>query len=290
MERASWLVVIATVGMAFKGVWARLAYEDGATVASVLGTRLLWALPLFWLGVVGLFKLGIGRPARRPRPSELLIALACGALFLCAAICDFSAIDRIGAGLSRVILFSFPGFVVLIEAVLKRRWPSPRSVLGFGIAWAGLWLVGGLSRAQSAADLAGFGLALGSAVLYAVYLSIAQRVTHRLGGPLFAALSNTGATLLAAVLAPDFFRGGAMPGRASLWVGLMVVISTVLPFFLLFEGVRRIGAERASLLALLGPPVTLLAARLLLNETISGAQICGVGLVMVGVLVIKAGR
>ncbi len=290
MQRASWLVVIAAIGLAFKGVWARLAYQEGATVSAVLGTRLLWALPLFWLGVGALFKLGVAQPAQRVRAQEVVISLCCGALFLVAAVCDFSAIERIGAGLSRVILFSFPGFVMLIESGLKRRWPSSRSMLGFGIAWAGLWLVSGPRSGHSALDLTGFGLALGGAVLYAVYLSIAQRVTHRLGGPLFSALSNTGATLIACLVAPDLIRSGGLSGPAALWVGLMVAVSTVIPFFLLFEGIRRIGAERASLLVLIGPPVTLLAARLLLNESITGVQVCGVGLVMAGVLILKTGR
>jgi drug/metabolite transporter (DMT)-like permease len=73
-------------------------------------------------------------------------------------------------------------------------------------------------------------------------------------------------------------------------VTLMVVFSTVLPFLLLFEGIRLIGADKASLITLLGPAVTLLAAWLILDERLVLLQWSGFALVLAGMAVLQFGE
>ena len=209
------------------------------------------------------------------------MAFGCGVLFLLAQVCDFTAIEQIGAGLSRVLMFTFPGFVLLLDSAIERTRPARSAVLGFVVAWLGLLLVG---YEPEALALSGVVLALVGAAIYAVYMRLAQRATRRLGGPLFVALVNTSAAVLTVVCAPGLLvKAAAMPWGAVQWVVVMVLVSTVGPFFMLFEGLRRIGATRASLLTLLGPPITLVAAWAILGESISGVQLLGVALVLAGI-------
>jgi drug/metabolite transporter (DMT)-like permease len=56
------------------------------------------------------------------------------------------------------------------------------------------------------------------------------------------------------------------------------------------EGVRRIGASRASVISTLGPPATAIMAYKLTGEILSVGQLMGIGLVLVGVLALELGR
>lgn len=286
---AFFLVLLATVGFAFKGVVARLAFAEGASVAAVLVLRVALATPLFWLGARILRG---GEPVLESRRDRALAMLG-GATFLLAAACDFAAIARIGAGPSRVILFSFPGFVLLFDALRERSRPSRSDVRTFVIAWVGLLLVAapsGLRGLHGDAAL-GAACALAGAILYAGFLVICQTTTRRLGAARFAAWSNTGSALALLALAPWILAPGdlVLPAPAWTWIATLVAVCTVAPFFAFFEGVRRLGASRASLLALVGPPLTIVAAWLILDESLTAIQIVGAALVVGAVAVHRLG-
>ena len=64
----------------------------------------------------------------------------------------------------------------------------------------------------------------------------------------------------------------------------MAIVSMIIPVFLLNAGIRRIGSNKASLIASTGPISTILMAAIFLNESITLRQLLGTGLVLAGVL------
>ena len=70
----------------------------------------------------------------------------------------------------------------------------------------------------------------------------------------------------------------------------LVIFSTVLPLFLMAEGVRRVGASKASLISTLGPPATAIMAYELTGEVLTSSQLFGIGLVVIGVLALEFKR
>lgn len=281
-------VLAATVLFAFKGVIARVALETGITVVALVSLRVLLATPLY-LGI------GVAVARKTPRPPVpwrvRLEAMAVGAFFLAAAACDFSAIDRIGAGPSRVILFSFPGVVLVIEAIRLRAWPRRLEVFTFGLAWLGLVGVAapeGLG-ALHGRDLSGVLFALGGSVTYAMFLTASQRSMKVMGSVAFTAYSNVG-TAVALLVALPFVLGPEdldWNARGLAWLTLLVVACTVLPFLLLARGIERAGAGPASLLTLVGPPLTVVAAYFFLGERLVPVQIAGALLVLASISFLK---
>ena len=71
---------------------------------------------------------------------------------------------------------------------------------------------------------------------------------------------------------------------------LMAAFSTVLPIVLTSEGIRRIGASHSSIVASIGPIVTIFLGVLFLGEEITVLQLAGAGLVMAGILAISVQR
>ncbi len=272
------LVATATVAIAFKGIFARFAYLEGASVTELLLLRFVIATPLF-LVIARIFTLGQGRPGRNGWRGCLLA----GALFFIATLCDFTAIERIGAALSRVILFTFPIFVILLTALRNRKPPPTGQVALFILVYAGLWLVvmpsGPSTLAE--ADWEGIMWALGSAVAYAAFLVTSQVTMMRMGSMRFTALYNMVVLVMMVAYAVLIDPPQRWPSAATLqWGGLIAIFCTVLPFFLLFEGIRRVGASQASLITLAGPVITVVAAWWLLGESMTTVQWLGLAILV----------
>jgi len=68
---------------------------------------------------------------------------------------------------------------------------------------------------------------------------------------------------------------------------VLSVFSTVLPLWLMAEGLKRIGANQVSLVACIGPVSTIALAHFFLGEPVSAPQIAGAALVLGGILIIS---
>jgi drug/metabolite transporter (DMT)-like permease len=66
----------------------------------------------------------------------------------------------------------------------------------------------------------------------------------------------------------------------------MGVFVTVLPTFMIAEGIKRVGSGNASIIASVGPIFTIILSTTVLHEQISYAQIIGTLLVLSGVFLI----
>lgn len=285
-----WLVVTATAMFAFKGIFAVLAYRNGMSVLSVLVWRIAIATPFFWLGAA---LLGRRNRARWDRKAAFYAGLT-GLAFFVAAASDFFAIQRIGAGASRVILFSFPAFVLGLESLLGRHELRLRDLAVLLGAWVGIALValphgfGDFLRHEWSGAL----FALTSALSYSIFLVAGQRQLAILGSLRFTASAQTGAalglTLVYPFIAAQAPLSLASPGLG--WVTLMALLATVIPTFLMFEGMRSTGAAKASLLAFVGPVITVTAAWIVLGERFTLLQGVGALLVVAAVATHQLGR
>ena len=267
-------VLAATVAFAFKGVVAKLAYATGMGVPAFLVLRFAVAVPLFWIGARMLVKGGLGLTAR-----QWVLSSMTGFAFFLAAYTDLTAISLIDAGTSRLVLFTFPVIVIFLNAALERRPPRLRDILTFAVTYVGVAMAAlphGFA-ALTPTQLHGMAWAVASAVTYAIYLTASQRIMKEIGSARFSAASNTItlAAMVTLVGVTPGFDALTFPEVGIFWGVVNAIACTVIPFFLLFEGIRRCGAVRASLLTLSGPVVTAVAAWLILGETLSPIQVAG---------------
>jgi drug/metabolite transporter (DMT)-like permease len=68
---------------------------------------------------------------------------------------------------------------------------------------------------------------------------------------------------------------------------IMALFSTVLPLWLIAEGLRRIGPNQVALIGCVGPLSTMLFGQAFLGEHITLIQLAGAALVLAGVLIIS---
>lgn len=277
------LVAIATFGMAFKGIFARVVYQHGVSVDALLIWRFLLAVPLFWFGAAWLNR---RKPRVRLDRRQWGLCLLTGLLFFVSTWCDFHAIHQLGASISRMLLYLFPALVMVIQAMQSRRLPPRLRMIVFVGAWIGIALL--LLPGWEGGSVTGVGVAygLGAASCYAIFLTLSQGLMKHLGSVRFNQISNSFTLVfMALVLLPGIpLHELALSAPAMGWMLVLVVFSTVLPFFLMFEGVHRASASEAGIVAMFGPVVTVVAAiSLFPDERLGPVQWCGVVLVLVSI-------
>lgn len=298
VESGLLFVLSSALGLSLKGVWAKLAYASGFSVPDVLFYRAILSLPLVLAGA-----LALRRKTARPDPASPLpttsapatwarrhaplLAVLLGVFFALGMWLDFQAIARTGAGVSRVILFGFPSVVLFLDALLLRKRPTRRQLLGFGIAWLGLCLVavGAAGVLAGWSSLAPFLFPLGSMVSYGVFVWCSGELEPWIGAGRLTVLSNLATCAVVAAGAAFFTGAGASLPRTEplAWVGLMVLVSTLVPYYLMNEGIARLGAARTAVISMLGPPLTLVMGWLVLAEQVTSLQLLGAGAVLFGV-------
>ena len=67
----------------------------------------------------------------------------------------------------------------------------------------------------------------------------------------------------------------------------MAIFSTVLPTYLIAEAIKRIGANRTSLVGSLGPVFTIWLGWMILDEPVHWIQLAGAALVLGGVALVS---
>lgn len=272
---------------ATKGVIIKLGYAEGLDAVGLLALRMAFSVPVY--GVIGILALMRLSAANRPFPP--LRALATAALaglvgYWFASWADFVGLETISPEFERLILFTYPLFVVLFGAAFFGHKIRATPLAAFGISYLGLAVVfaadvsiGGRSVAVGAAWV------LAAALAFALYQLIAKPLIGVLGVQIFTCVSMIAAGV--GVLVQFLLTrspSDLLLNERTLAVGAAVaLIATILPSFLMAAALSRISAQANSTIATVSPVATLLLSAAVLGEVITWSDAAGTGLVILGV-------
>ncbi len=222
----------------------------------------------------------------------MLVAMGFVGYYLSSYL-DFLGLQYISAGLERLILFLQPTMVVLLSALFFKTAIRRHHAISLGLSYTGIALVFA-ANLQIATDpravLLGGGLVLLSALFYAFYMIGSGRVIPRVGAARFTGYASSAACGFAI---GQFFlmhrRVAALdqPARVYWLCVAMALISTVMPIWLMAEGIKRIGANQVAMISAIGPVLTIFFGWSILGEAITSVQIVGAALVLGGVLLVS---
>jgi drug/metabolite transporter (DMT)-like permease len=291
-QRGVWIgVACALAGsVAFSGkpVLVKAAYVHGIDTTTLLTLRMLFAAPMF-----ALMALWAGRMTESVTRREMAALAGLGFLgYYLGSFLDLAGLQYVSAGFGRLILYLYPTLVLLLSAAFLRQPLRAPQLLSLALSYAGIVLVFA-EEAQLGGDPAmtalGALLVFGSAVTYAVYLVTGSRLVHKFGSMRFSAYASLIATgfVIAHFMATRPLEALRAGGDVYLLVAVLAAFSTVLPLWLMAEGLRRIGASQVSLIGCIGPVATLAFAALFLGEAVTAMQVAGATLVLAGVLIIS---
>lgn len=273
-SRGRILVVSAAVGFGLMPIFARYAYAAGLSVPTLLLLRFTLAAGLLfgYLAATGRFAL----PSRRELGVLFLLG---GVLYAAQSLLYFTSVRFISPALTALLLYLYPAVVLALTAALTRTRPSASRVAAIIVSLIGLGFVLGSPTAISS----WFGVAcgIGAALVYSVYIVIGERIGATVSPmeatafvALFAAITFAGTGWATGSLRFDFDPTGWWPILA------VAVVSTVIAIGAFFAGMNIIGPVRASILSMVEPVVSVVAATLLLDESMTPVQFLGGAIVL----------
>ena len=247
--------------------------------------------------------------ATRPRSlrigrRELAFVAAFGVLGVALVqLFYFLAIHRLPIGVSLLIQYLGPALValfahfVLKERVRRRLWAALALALG------GLTLVVDLWRGVSLDGL-GVLFSLLSAATFAGYLLFAEHAVGRRDPVSLLCYGFLFASVFWAVVQPWWSFPFDVPGRSvsllgnlshlhlPIWALMlwMILLGTIVPFFLIVGSMRHITATRAGILAMVEPVVASVVAYGWLDERLGGVQLIGGAIVLGGIALAQTAR
>jgi drug/metabolite transporter (DMT)-like permease len=288
-------VIIAFTGaicFSTKAIFVKLAYRDtNVDAISLLALRMVFSLPFFMLAAY--WSSARSTNVKFTYRQWIMVALIGCLGYYISSLLDFLGLQYVSAGIERLILFVYPTLVLLMSSVFFKERIKPIQWLALIITYIGLFVAffheANISGEQYGNFILGSVLIFVCAFTYAAYIVGSGRLIPMVGATKF----NSYAMSFASIGVLIHF---AITTETSLlhydWLVyfyslLMALLSTVIPSFLVVQGIKRIGSDNAAIVGSIGPVSTLILAYFFLQEKISAFQIIGTAFILFGVLLIS---
>lgn len=271
-----------------KAIIIKLAYARGVNAEVLLALRMGLSLPIYL--AIGVFTYGQHVRRRRLLPSFRLVFRAAwiGALgYWLASYTDFLGLLYISAHFERLILFTYPGFVLLFGWLFLRQRVTFSTLMAVAVSYLGLLLIfaAGHEGASGRNMLMGALLVLSAAIAFAGYQLLAKPVIERMGSRQFTCVAMTGAASIAIAQALISQPIGSLVVEPAVFAYalLLAIGATVLPSFMLNAALHRISAQANAIIGTLSPVATIILAVVILGESFGWIDVIGTVLVLIGV-------
>lgn len=258
------LLVLGAVASVQLGAAAATTLFDDVGPAGTVLYRLAFAAAL-------LLAIWRPRPGRASR-DDLRLAAVFGVALAGMNLCFYAALDRIPLGIAVTLEFVGPLGVAL--AASRRT----TDLLWVVLAAGGILLLAGPA---GDADAIGILLALGAGGFWAAYILLSSRIGRAFEGGEGLALAMAVAAAL--MIAPGIADGGGeLLSPELLAVGAAVaVLSSVIPYSLELEALRRLAVGTFGVLMSLEPAVAAAVGLIALDQGLSATEVTGVAMVVV---------
>ena len=279
------LVLLGAICFSIKAIIIKLAYSVSIDPVTLLTLRMGFALPFFLM--IPIFYKRKGTEQRVSTRDYGKIALLGVLGYYVASIFDFWGLQYITAGLERLILFVYPTIVVLLSAAIFKKPITKNIIFALVLSYLGILIIFSDSEISSQKNiLLGATFIFVSAFTYAAYLVGSGSLIPKLGSIQFNAYSMIVSCVVVLIhfaiaqptnllTLPKIFYGYGFA---------IAIISTVIPTFLVAEGINLIGAGKASIVASVGPVITIFLGYWFLNEPFTLYELIGTLFVLGGVL------
>lgn len=283
------VALVSAVSFSTLGIFAKMLYALGFSVASALAWRFVIASLFLWAVVYVRMRFRKAPPAiedgsaARTRFFRVFLLGLIG--FAPQAGLFFLTVKILDPGITSLLLYLYPSFVFLISFLLKHQKPgrvqSFALLLSLGGCVLTFWQAGSY-------PLVGLVLGVVVAVAYAVYLVAGESILQNVDSLWATAVIMTAAALVylcISIGSGTFFVPGS-PKQIFLLI-CIALLATDLPIVTLFVAMQRIGARDTSIISTVEPVCTNILSAILFGEVMTGRRILGGSLILAGVVILN---
>jgi drug/metabolite transporter (DMT)-like permease len=279
--RATLLVAFAACCFGSIGVLTVLATRAGTSLATVLAWR-------YALGAA-LLLVAAGGPARLrlPRGQGARALLLGGGGQAAVAFLSLSSLRWISAAALGFLFYTFPAWVTLFAALRGSERVGARRAVALALSLGGIALMVG-SPWSAPMPLPGVALALGAAVVYALYIPLLDGLQTGTTPAVTSTYVTAGAALLfVAGAALEGTLTAALPAVAWLSVALLALVCTALAFIAFLRGLGVLGPVRTAIVSTVEPFFTALLGAAVLGQPLTPPMLAGGALIAAAVVLLQ---
>lgn len=287
------LATVSAFLFSMKPIFVKLAYDYGVDSTTLMTLRMVFSLPFFIIfGIIAL-----GQRRRSGLETDLskktvLLTSVTGILgYYIASWCDLEGLSYITAQFERLILFSFPMLVALLNFVIFKQNLSRHVIFPMALSYVGLAIIFTHDLNSFGADVViGASLVGAAALSFAFYLVFSKPLITKTGSRIFTSLAMSAASamiILHFIILKDTSTLMQQPAEVYYAAVAIAILSTVIPAFLVNEAISRLGAQKTSIVGTIGPVFTTIVAVIVLDESFTPYHAIGMGLVIIGVYLLS---
>ena len=286
-RRGLLLMLLGTLCFSAKAVFVKLAYGYNIDAVTLMTLRMGISLPFYI--VIGFFVLRSHQLANLTLLDHLKIISFGVAGYYLASLFDLMGLQYISAGFERLILFLYPTIVLLISAFFLKRKIRKMEWGALILGYVGILIVYVNDVEFAGSDVTvGMLWVFGSAVTFAIYIVGSGQMFAKIGTMGFTVYAMSAASL-AILLHFSLTRPiASLKVVPELWMiaATIAIACTVIPTFLMAEGIKWLGAPKAALVGCIGPGFTAFFAYVILGEIYTWIHFLGMLLVLSAVFMI----
>jgi drug/metabolite transporter (DMT)-like permease len=286
------LVLVGAVCFAGKAILVKYNYLHYLVdTVSLLALRMLFSAPFYIVILMFQLKKESTTVVKLTKKEWIWMLLIGLVGYYLAAFFDFWGLNYVTASVERLILFVYPTIVVVLSALFFKKPIFKVQYIALIITYIGVAtaFIPDLRMGMQKDLVLGSSLIFLSALTYALYLIGSGEMIPKVGALRFTCYAMLISTLMVIIHYWIVIGGGLLKYEMGVyWLSItMAVFTTVIPSFMISEGVRRIGSGNASIIGSVGPVATIIMANIFLGEQISLIQFIGTLIVLIGVLMIS---
>ena len=284
------IAILGIVLFSAKAILVKLAYQYEVSSIHLLLFRMLFSLP-FYIGISLYYRPSFPDKIRGKDYGWVVFFGFIG--YYLASYFDFLGLQYIKAGLERIILFVYPTLVIIISKLFLKEKISSKQILAILITYFGVFVTfwGELQYNDDTVVLGGFFVFL-SALTYASYIVGSGWLIPKFGVVVFTAYAMIVSSVCVIVHYIVTDRNSIIDYDYQVYLlsFMMAIVSTVIPSFLVSLAIKKLGASNFSIIGSVGPISTIVLAYLFLDERLTGVQILGAIIVIVGIVIVSRNK
>lgn len=268
------IVVGSSVSFSVSTVTARMAFERGAVVETIVLGRLTIGAFVLW-SLVAFLRIPI-----RPLGRRSLLLLALGVLPSTQVFLLYRSIARIPVTVATLLLYTYPALVTLFVLTLRKEHVNPGKIVALGLSACGLVLVLGLPSQRLAPAGIAFGLL--AATVLAAWIVIADGVTSEVPPLLSASLLLSGGAASYGIVSL-LTETDALRSNGWAW-SIPIGVTAAIALLLILIALQHLPPTTVSIGSTVEPLSTSVISAMILGETLRLPQIFGGLLILAGVI------
>lgn len=289
LNRAYWLgilwVFLGAILFSGKAILVKLAYRYEVDSTSLLALRMLFSLPIFWMvGAMSSKKTKVQEVSLKDWIKVILIGMIG---YYLASLFDFMGLKYVPAVIERLILYIYPTLVLLISAIFLKIAITKIQLIALFISYLGISIAFFDPIAIAGVEHLWLGsfLVFLAAFTYAIYIVGSGRLIPKVGVRRYTIVAMTAASGMVLLHHAIEHQLALFDFELPVYgyALAMAIFATVMPAFMISEGIRLVGANNTAIVGSIGPISTIVLAYFFLGELFGWWQLVGTILVIIGI-------